>query len=706
MAARRRDQSVVRCIRDLKSRGFKVVFYPFLLMTASGYPVARPHHLFARPVRAPRRARSTPSSARRRRRSSRPTPVNLTVAYSGSPTDYTYRRMILHYAWLCVVAGGVDLFVHRLGAARPRDDPRARPGRKAGTTDGAGHAVVGLSVRRRPRRARRRRARDLRRRRGCAQEPGDASNLIAYSADWSDWMGWQHAGANGQWPHLDALWASSNIDLVGFDNYLPLSRLDDRRRRPRRGELARSPRRPAPGRRRASTMSGLGLVRRADALLARLSQGQHRGRREVQLVVRRRRQRRPRPRSQRLRSRRLAARGRPAGADAQPLLRQPAACSPTSSCAGGGTIRIRRSTTTATAPAGRRTGRRRAWAPQSKPIAFLEYGFPACDKATNQPNVFFDPKSSDSATPYWSIWDPIPGGGFAPRRDDTIAELALQAIYEYWNVDGHNETSAGGVADGRLRLLLRLGVGRAAVPDLSAAGRANGPTPATGRPAIGSTAAARRCRRPRRRPRRRRATIRPSRRWRRSAGRRMSGRGSPPTSPTTFRGRATRRPSRAAALYDVELTYELLRADAAARRAAGDRRLLRRGRRRGDAVLARAAGPRRASTGRSSASATERRRAFRSSRSFGGYVEPVAGTSGVSAVYLDGVALPASAWSRVRRLRAGDCVCATAPAAGAPSRPTSACCGCAASPTTSSTSRSSWRCCSRSGPSNCRRCGR
>ncbi|MBV8474054.1 MAG: glycoside hydrolase TIM-barrel-like domain-containing protein, partial [Hyphomicrobiales bacterium] len=31
------------------------------------------------------------------------------------------------------------------------------------------------------------------------------------------------------------------------------------------------------------------------------------------------------------------------------------------------------------------------WAPQSKSICFLEYGFPACDKATNQPNVFFDP---------------------------------------------------------------------------------------------------------------------------------------------------------------------------------------------------------------------------------------------------------------------------------------------------------------------------
>jgi hypothetical protein len=32
------DQAIVRCIRDLKSRGLRVVFYPFILMTASGKP--------------------------------------------------------------------------------------------------------------------------------------------------------------------------------------------------------------------------------------------------------------------------------------------------------------------------------------------------------------------------------------------------------------------------------------------------------------------------------------------------------------------------------------------------------------------------------------------------------------------------------------------------------------------------------------------
>ena len=43
-----------------------------------------------------------------------------------------------------------------------------------------------------------------------------------------------------------------------------------------------------------------------------------------------------------------------------------------------------------------------AWVPQSKPIWFTEFGCPSIDKGSNQPNVFFDPKSSESAIPYFS----------------------------------------------------------------------------------------------------------------------------------------------------------------------------------------------------------------------------------------------------------------------------------------------------------------
>ena len=86
-----------------------------------------------------------------------------------------------------------------------------------------------------------------------------------------------------------------------------------------------------------------------------------------------------------------------------------------------------------------------AWVPASKSIIFAEFGFPSCDRATNQPNVFYDPKSSESFTPYWSAWDPAAGGGFRPRRDALLARLALEAVVEYWTVDGRNEASAAGV---------------------------------------------------------------------------------------------------------------------------------------------------------------------------------------------------------------------------------------------------------------------
>lgn len=43
-----------------------------------------------------------------------------------------------------------------------------------------------------------------------------------------------------------------------------------------------------------------------------------------------------------------------------------------------------------------------AWVPESKKIWFTEYGFPSVDGCSNQPNVFYDPASSESHFPYHS----------------------------------------------------------------------------------------------------------------------------------------------------------------------------------------------------------------------------------------------------------------------------------------------------------------
>jgi hypothetical protein len=58
-----------------------------------------------------------------------------------------------------------------------------------------------------------------------------------------------------------------------------------------------------------------------------------------------------------------------------------------------------------------------AWAPRSKPIRIIELGVPAVDKGANQPNLFFDPKSAESALPF----------GSSGARDDLIQRRALEA---------------------------------------------------------------------------------------------------------------------------------------------------------------------------------------------------------------------------------------------------------------------------------------
>ncbi len=215
------DPSIVRCIRDLKARGFRVIFYPFILMTAPGLPWRGRISYFQPDVSSAATAAVEAFLGSAAAGDFTPDPVNLTVAYSGSATDYTYRRMILHYAWLCTVAGGVELFM--LGSELRGLETIRGPGwTKAGTTDGSGYAiwdypfVAGLQAL----------ANDVRSifdSQSLTKNPTTLKNLIAYSADWSDWMGFQHPGENGQWPHLDQLFAEDNIDLVSFDNYLPLS---------------------------------------------------------------------------------------------------------------------------------------------------------------------------------------------------------------------------------------------------------------------------------------------------------------------------------------------------------------------------------------------------------------------------------------------------------------------------------------------------
>lgn len=73
-------------------------------------------------------------------------------------------------------------------------------------------------------------------------------------------------------------------------------------------------------------------------------------------------------------------------------------------------------------PGGDRADQPSRWRPTSKPIRMIEIGFPAVDKGTNAPNVFYDPKSSESAFPAYS-------NGI---RDDLLQRRALTVAAPYW----------------------------------------------------------------------------------------------------------------------------------------------------------------------------------------------------------------------------------------------------------------------------------
>ncbi|MEZ5961998.1 MAG: glycoside hydrolase/phage tail family protein [Hyphomonadaceae bacterium] len=75
-----------------------------------------------------------------------------------------------------------------------------------------------------------------------------------------------------------------------------------------------------------------------------------------------------------------------------------------------------------------------AWVPQSKAVWFVEFGCAAIDKASNQPNVFTDPKSSESAVPRFSTG----------ARDDLIQRRVLDAYLSYWESEANPVSSLTG----------------------------------------------------------------------------------------------------------------------------------------------------------------------------------------------------------------------------------------------------------------------
>jgi hypothetical protein len=359
------DQTIVDQIRSLHARGLSVTINPFVLMDIAA-DNALPNPLDGSPAQPayPWRGRITCDPAPGRPGTADKTAAagsqlanfigaaepgdfalsGDTVIYSG-PTEWSYRRFILHYAWLAKAAGNVAAFLigsELRGLTTVRSGPSSYP------------FVTAL----------RQLAADVRAILGPAVK-------ITYAADWSEYFGHQPADGSGDVHfHLDPLWASADIDAIGIDVYWPLADWRDGPDHLDRVAGARSIHDLAYLKSNIAAGEGYDWYYASDAdRIAQVRTPVTDGLGKPWIF-----------RFKDLRSWWLNSHyDRPGGIES---------AVPT------------------------------VWVPQSKPVWFMETGCGAVDKAANQPNVFVDPKSAESALPYHS----------SGRRDDLMQRRYLQAM--------------------------------------------------------------------------------------------------------------------------------------------------------------------------------------------------------------------------------------------------------------------------------------
>ncbi|RFC64230.1 hypothetical protein DYI37_07775 [Fulvimarina endophytica] len=359
------DAGVLRALAELRARGLAVTFYPFVLMDVpAGNGLPDPYgglEQAAFPWRGRMtldRAESETGTADRTagaradidRFVGTASPGDFAwrgerLTYRGPP-EWSYRRMIFHQAHLAR-RGGAAAFVigsEMRGLTRLRDEAGRFPFVEALI------AIAGEVK---------------------AMMP-DA--VVTYAADWSEYAGYRPADGAGEMRfNLDPLWASPAIDVIGIDNYLPLSDW--------RGE-------GDPG-------GGVASPYDRAALTASLDTGEWFDWYYASAADRR------------------AGRRTPItdGAGGTPFVYRD------KDMKGWWSNHHRER-----GPGGAETGEVSPYVPMGKPIWFTEIGCPAIDRGGNQPNVFTDPKSSESHAPYHSR-------GF---RDDLAQRRFLEAALAGW----------------------------------------------------------------------------------------------------------------------------------------------------------------------------------------------------------------------------------------------------------------------------------
>lgn len=370
------DRSIVTAIRELKTRGLGVTFYPFISMdVAADNSLPNPYGGIGQPA-YPWRGRISCDPAPGETGSVDKTSACATqiaafvgsaavsdfhvsgteVSYSG-PDEWSFRRFILHYAKLCAAAGGVDAFI--IGS----ELRGATTLRSGASTFPFVTALADLAA-------------------DVKSVLGDAAKLT-YGADWSEHVAYApQDGLGDVFFHLDPLWASDAIDAVGIDAYWPLADWRD-------------------GDSHLDYLAGFRSIYDLNYL-----RGNVRGGEGFDFFY-------------------------PAGEDGEPSADRIAQ---TRSAIGDGAygkpwvfrpkaILEWWQNQHFDRPAGVESGSATVWVPQSKPVWFTELGCPAIDKGANQPNVFIDPKSSESVAPYFS----------RGLRDDLMQRRYIEAFASFYD---------------------------------------------------------------------------------------------------------------------------------------------------------------------------------------------------------------------------------------------------------------------------------
>ena len=376
------DQSVINAIRDLGERDISVTLTPFILMDVpEGNALPDPYSGEAQAA-YPWRGRITVHPAPGEDESPDQTEAAATqiaafvgtaepddfalsggeVVYSG-PNEWSFRRMILHYAWLAKAAGGVDAFVigtELRGLTWVRESASSYP---------FVSALIALAA-------------DVK-----TVLPGAK---VTYAADWSEYFGHQPGDGSGDvYFHLDPLWASEAIDAVGIDVYWPLADWRE-------------------GREHIDYVAGTRSIYDLDYLRANVAGGEGYDWYYASAS----------DRDEQMRTPITDGTGKPW------VFRYK-------------DVKSWWANAHYNRPGGVEIGTATAWVPEGKPIWMMEVGCPAVDKGANQPNVFVDPKSAESALPYYS----------RGTRDDLMQRHYLRALIEAFDplsdgyVDGANPVS-------------------------------------------------------------------------------------------------------------------------------------------------------------------------------------------------------------------------------------------------------------------------